>query len=211
MWYLFHMAWQVTRALGATVLCLSLPCCFSFIKLKYAYFTHWIALCRFSSALLSEGENWLDMQEAQFQARKIKLGNQGCLKALCSAQRNKTQKNNLVSKLISSLTKHAELGAQKPAIKAGDGLVQLFLEHGLGTPILHGDWFSYRDMVFCPLGFALGDLWWLSLFAQETINRQYFVSLLLNSKTLREKQVLPNRYAKIYHVLKTATQEELGS
>lgn len=127
MLYLFHMAWQVSRALGAAVLCLSLPCCFSFIKLKYAYFTHWIALCRFSSVLLSEGENWLDMQEAPFQARKIKLGNQDCLKALCSAQKNKMQKNNLICKLISALPKHTELGAQKPAIRAGEGLVKLFL------------------------------------------------------------------------------------
>lgn len=153
--YLFHMVWQVTRALGATVLCLSLPCCFSFIKLKYAYFTHWIALCRFSSALLSEGENWLDTQEVPFQARKIKLGNQDCLKALCSAQKNKMQKNNLVCKLISALTKHSKLGAQKPAIRAREGLVQLFLlspwalEHQFSreTHSATGTWSSaHRDL-----------------------------------------------------------------
>lgn len=37
------------------------------------------------------------------------------------------QKNNLVCKLISALTTHAELGAQKPAFRADKGLVQLFL------------------------------------------------------------------------------------
>lgn len=37
------------------------------------------------------------------------------------------QKNNLVCKLISALTKRAELGAQKPAIRTEEGLVQLFL------------------------------------------------------------------------------------
>lgn len=37
------------------------------------------------------------------------------------------KKNNLVCKLISALTKCAELRAQKPAITAEEGFVQLFL------------------------------------------------------------------------------------
>lgn len=37
------------------------------------------------------------------------------------------QKNNLICKLISALTKRAELEAQKSAIRAEEGLVQLFL------------------------------------------------------------------------------------
>lgn len=59
------------------------------------------------------------MQEVPFQAKKIKLGNHNCLKALCLVlkSQNKMQKKNLVCKLISALTKHAELGAQKPADK----------------------------------------------------------------------------------------------
>lgn len=40
---------------------------------------------------------------------------------------NKMQKNNLVSKLISAFTKHGGLGAQTPAIRAQEGLVQLLL------------------------------------------------------------------------------------
>lgn len=37
------------------------------------------------------------------------------------------QKNNIVCKLISALTTHAELGTQKPAFRAEKGLVQLLL------------------------------------------------------------------------------------
>lgn len=198
MLYLFHVAWQVTRALGATVRCLSLPCCFSFIKLKYAYFKHWIALCRFSSALLSEGENWLDMQEVPFQARKRKPGSQDCLKSLCSAQ-NKMQKNNLVCKLISVLIKHAELGAQKPAIRAGKGLVQLFLlspwawnTDFTGTLIQPTRIWPWRSLMTNPL---------------YTANNQltgFCISFVKFQNWKREASVV--RHAKIY-VFRTATRE----
>lgn len=212
MLYLFLMAWQVTRALGVAVLCLCLPLCFSFIKLKYAYFIHWIAFCWFSSALLSEVENWLDMQEVPFQAKKIKLGNHNCLKALCLVLKaqNKMQKNNLACKLISALTKCAELGAQKPAFRADKDLVQLFLlSPWAWNTDFAGRFIQLWGHGLLLLRFALRDYCWLILFTKETVNWQCFVFLLLNSKTGREKQVLLIRHAKIDHILKTVIQESV--
>lgn len=68
------------------------------------------------------------------------------------------QKNNLVCKLISALTKRAELGEQKPAFRADKGLVQLFLL----SPWAWNTDFAGRLIQqwrhgLLLLGFALGD------------------------------------------------------
>lgn len=133
-------------------------------------------LCVFSCALLSEGENWVDMQKVPSQARKIKLWSQNCLKAECSAQKNKIPKNNLVSKLISVLQIHAELGASKPAVRAGEGLLQLCLLN----PQAQNTDFARRNIKLQPHGLLTMGIfpwrsWWVILFARETITRHYFL------------------------------------
>lgn len=158
-------------------------------------------LCVFSCALLSEGENWVDMQKVPSQARKIKLWSQNCLKAECSAQKNKIPKNNLVSKLISVLQIHAELGASKPAVRAGEGLLQLCLLN----PQARNTDFARRNIKLQPHGLLTMGIfpwrsWWVILFHGKQSPDTTFFLFFLNFKTGREKLVLAKRHTDLSYL-----------